>query len=88
MEPYQISLVIAFALTVAEVMTLTFVLLSFALAFCAIAIIQYLTGVYDINRDIGIFAVFSIFFTWFFRSLFHGEKDQKELKSNEDINQF
>ena len=88
MEPYQISLVIAFALAVAEVMTLTFIFLSFALAFGAIAIFQYITGVFDLNRDIGIFTAFSIFFTFFFRGLFRRRGDQNEIKPSEDINQF
>lgn len=88
MEPYQISLVIAFALAVAEVMTLTFIFLSFALAFGAIAIFQYITGVFDLNRDIGIFTAFSIFFTFFFRGLFRGKKDQSGMKTDDDVNLY
>ena len=88
MEPYQISLVIAFALAAAEVMTLNFIFLSFALSFGAIAIFQYITGAFSINRDIGIFAVFSLFFTFFFRSIFHSKKDQEKINPDDDVNMY
>jgi len=88
MEPYQISLVIAFGLGIVEVMTLTFIFLSFALSFVAIALFQYLTGEFSINRDIGIFAAFSIFFTVFFRGLFRGKKDQKGIRTDDDVNLY
>ncbi len=88
MEPYQISLVIALAFAVAEVMTMTFIFLSFALAFVVISIFQYITGGYDINREIILFSVFSVLFTFFFRSLFRGKKDQSVMKTNDDVNLY
>jgi membrane protein implicated in regulation of membrane protease activity len=88
MEPFQISLVIAFTFAVVEVMTLTFIFLSFALAFLVIALFQFLTGEFSINRDIGIFAAFSIFFTVFFRGLFRRRKDQVGIRQDDDVNSY
>jgi membrane protein implicated in regulation of membrane protease activity len=88
MEPYQVTLVIAFALAVVEVMTLTFIFLSFAMAFLAIAFFQYKTGELSINRDIGIFVGFSIFFTVLFRVLFKRRKDQTDIKQDDDVNSY
>jgi hypothetical protein len=67
---------------------LTFIFLSFALTFAVIALIQYLTGMFEINRDIGIFVTFSIFFTLFFRIIFKGKKDHKNTNSNDDVNLY
>lgn len=88
MEPYQVTIVIAFAFAVIEIMTLTFIFLSFAMAFLAIALFQFLTGEFSINRDIGIFAAFSIFFTVFFRGLFRRRKDQTGIKQDDDVNAY
>ncbi len=84
MEPYKISLVLAFALAVVELLTITFIFLSFALSLIVISILQYLTGEFSVNRDIFIFAVFSIFFTIVFRKFFKGDKDQKSLSDKDD----
>jgi len=88
MEPYQLTLLIAFVFGIIEVLTLTFIFLSFALSFIAIAIFQYMTGEFSINREMGIFTTFSIFFTIFFRGLFRGKKDQKEMKIDDDVNLY
>ncbi len=88
MEAFQISLVIAFALAVVEVMTLTFIFLSFSMSFLGIALFQFLTGEFSINRDIGIFAALSIFFTVLFRGIFRREKDQKSINQDDDVNSY
>ena len=89
MEPYKISLVLAFALAVVELLTITFIFLSFALSLIVISILQYLTGEFSVNRDIFIFAVFSIFFTIVFRKFFKGDKDQKSFSDkDEDVNLY
>ncbi len=89
MEPYKISLVLAFALAVVELLTITFIFLSFALSLIVISILQYLTGEFSVNRDIFIFAVFSIFFTIVFRKFFKGDKDQKSLSDkDDDVNMY
>lgn len=84
MEPYQLSLVLAFALAVVELLTFTFIFLSFALSLIVISILQYLTGEFSVNRDILVFAIFSIFFTIVFRKFFKGGKDQKSLSDKDD----
>jgi hypothetical protein len=57
----------------------TIIILTFAMSLLAIALFQFITGEFSINRDIGILVIFSIFFTVFFRSLFSRKKTKLAL---------
>lgn len=88
MEPYQISLVLGFAMCVIEMMTTTFTFLSFALALFIVALIQYLTGGFSTNRDIAIFAILSLLFTVLFRKIFKSSNDTEQISTYEDVNKY
>jgi membrane protein implicated in regulation of membrane protease activity len=88
MEPYQISLVIAIVLALTEVLTLTFIFLGFSAAFLVVALFQYLSGAYELNRDIVIFSAFSILFILIFRRMFRRKSDQNRMGTEDDVNSY
>ena len=87
MDAYQIALIIAFALAIAEVMTMSFILLGFSLGMLAVAGVQYLLNGYSLNRDVMLFAVVSAVSFLVFRKLFKNRADQKSVGDG-DINQY
>lgn len=88
MEPYQVSLVIGLAMCVIEMVTTTFVFLSFGLALFIVALLQYLTGEFIANRDIATFAILSLMLTIFFRRIFKFKNDSEKINSETDINKY
>ena len=87
MDAYQISLIIAFVLAIAEVMTMSFILLGFSLGMLAVAGAQYLFNGYSLNRDVMLFAVVSAVSFLVFRKLFKKKSDSTRL-AQDDINQY
>lgn len=87
MDAYQISLIIAFALAIAEVMTMSFILLGFSLGMLAVAGSQYLFNGYSLNRDVMLFALVSAVSFLVFRKLFKKKSDLTRL-AEDDINQY
>ena len=81
-------MLIGIFLLIAELMTMTFVLLSFAISCFIVAAIQYYLGFADFNRDIFIVIISSLFFVIFFRGLFRRNEDVKSVGADEDINQY
>jgi len=88
MDSYQISLVIGLAMCIIEMVTTTFVFLSFGFAFFIVALIQYLTGEFNTSRDIAIFAILSLIFTISFRKIFKSTSDTEKISSENDINRY
>ena len=70
MDAYQISLIISFVLAIAEVMTLSFILLGFSIGMLVVSCVQYLFDGYSLNRDLMVFAVVSVVSFLVFRKLF------------------
>jgi membrane protein implicated in regulation of membrane protease activity len=87
MDAYQISLLLAFALAIAEMLTLSFILLGFGAGMLVVAGAQYAGGGYSLNRDVLIFAVASAIAILALRRVFKKRSDQKRLEQD-DINQY
>lgn len=87
MDAYQISLVIAFVLAMAELLTFSFLFLGFGVAMLGVSLVQYAWGGYSFNRDVVVFAVMSLINFLVFRRLFKTRVDQKKLEDG-DINQY
>ena len=87
MDPYQISLILAFALALAELLTLSFLLLGFGVGMLGVSLVQYVWGDYIFNRDVLVFAVMSLISFLVFRKLFKNRADQKSAGDG-DINQY
>jgi membrane protein implicated in regulation of membrane protease activity len=87
MDAYQISLIISFVLAIAEVMTLSFILLGFSLGMLAVSSVQYLFNGYSLNRDVMVFALVSVVSFLVIRKLFKKKSDLKML-AEDDINQY
>jgi len=87
MDAYQISLIISFVLAIAEVMTLSFILLGFSLGMLAVSGVQYIFNGYSLNRDVMVFALVSVVSFLVIRKLFKKKSDLKIL-AEDDINQY
>lgn len=87
MDAYQISLVVAFALAIAEMLTLSFILLGFGLGMLGVAAVQFVTGGYQVNRDVMVFVTVSALAILALRRIFRKKSDQKRLEQD-DINQY
>ena len=87
MDAYQISLIVSFVLAIAEVMTLSFILLGFSIGMLVVSGVQYLFDGYSLNRDLMVFAVVSVVSFLVFRKLFKKSSDVKPLRED-DINQY
>jgi membrane protein implicated in regulation of membrane protease activity len=87
MDAYQISLIISFVLAIAEVMTLSFILLGFSIGMLVVSGVQYLFDGYSLNRDLMVFAVVSVVSFLVFRKVFKKSSDVKTLRED-DINQY
>ncbi|MEY4284506.1 MAG: hypothetical protein EBV20_10910 [Betaproteobacteria bacterium] len=86
LEPYQITLIAAFALALIEVLTGAFFFLGMSVGALLVAGLQWLTGNWQLNRDLLLFAVASVVAFALFRKLFKKPADQSTL--SEDINQY
>jgi membrane protein implicated in regulation of membrane protease activity len=87
MEIYQISIVLAIVLAIAELLTLTFIFLGMSGAMLCVAVIQYFTGTFSWPREVIIFVVASVAVTLVFRKIYRNKTDQTTLKAD-DINQY
>ena len=79
MDAYQISLIISFVLAIAEVMTLSFILLGFSIGMLVVSGVQYLFDGYSLNRDLMVFAVVSVVSFLVFRKLFKKSSDVSKM---------
>ncbi|MFM7698417.1 MAG: NfeD family protein [Limnohabitans sp.] len=87
MDAYQISLIISVLLAIAEVMTMSFILLGFSIGMLAVSGVQYVFDGYHLNRDVIVFALVSVISFVVFRRLFKKNSDTKPL-AEDDINQY
>ncbi len=87
MDAYQISLVLAFALAITEMLTLSFILLGFGLGMLGVAAVQVVTGGFQPNRDVIVFVTLSAVSILALRRIFRKRSDQKRLQED-DINQY
>lgn len=88
MEHYQISLLLAAILAIAEITFYTFIFLSFSLSLVLIALVQYLSNDFSLNREIILFSLFSIVFVTLFRKFFYGKRDHKKIDGDDDVNMY
>ncbi len=86
MEPYQIALVVAFVLALAELLTGAFVLLGLSFGALVVAAIQWWSGSAVLNRDLLIFALCSLVAFVLFRKIFRKPEDQQA--SSDDVNRY
>ncbi len=87
METYQISLLLAVVLAIAEVLTLSFILLGLSVGMLAVAMLQYLGGGLSLGRDVLVFALASLLAILLFRRIFRKRSDQQVLEQD-DINRY
>jgi membrane protein implicated in regulation of membrane protease activity len=86
MQAWQISLILAAVLAIAEVLTLSFILLGFAIGMALVALLQFFGDGYSAVRDISVFAIGSLVATLAFRTVFKRRRDQSE--ATEDVNRY
>ena len=87
MEAWQISLILAFLLAIAELLTFSFGLLGMAVGMLTVAVLQYWGDGLSLNRDILAFALASAGAFIAFRAMFRRRSDQRKL-DQDDINQY
>lgn len=80
-------MIIAFALAMAELLTLSFLFLGFAMGMLGVALFQFSFGGYDFNRDALVFVVVSLVSFVVFRRVFKTKSDQK-FWGEDDINRY
>jgi membrane protein implicated in regulation of membrane protease activity len=86
-DAWQLSLVLAILLAIAELLSFSFGLLGMAVGMLAVAATQYVSGGLSMNRDVLIFALASAIAFLIFRALFKRRSDQQKLQQD-DINQY
>jgi len=86
LEPHQVTLIAAFALALLEVITGAFLFLGMSVGALLVAGLQWLSGNWQLNRDLLVFAVASAVAFAVFRKLFKKPTDQSTL--SDDINQY
>jgi len=86
MQAWQISLILAAVLAIAEVLTLSFILLGFAMGMALVALLQFFGDGYSAVRDISVFAIGSLVATLAFRTVFKRRSDQST--ATEDVNRY
>ena len=87
MDAWQVSVLIALALAIGEVLSLSFILLGMSLGMLAVALLQGITGGFSPARDVLVFAVASFIAVILCRKLFGKRSDQTRL-DQDDINQY
>jgi membrane protein implicated in regulation of membrane protease activity len=86
-DAWQISLILAILLAIAELLSFSFGLLGMAVGMLAVAGAQYAFDGLSLNRDILIFASASAIAFLIFRATFKRRSDQQKLQQD-DINQY
>ncbi|MBU3653830.1 MAG: hypothetical protein FGM44_12195 [Limnohabitans sp.] len=86
MDAYQVTLLIAIGLGLMELLLSAFLFLGMGLGALVVAAIQWLSGDWNLNRDLLIFAVCSTIAFLVFRRLFARPADQQA--HHDDINRY
>ena len=87
MEIYQITITVAIALVILELLTGTFVLLGFGVGAFFVGAIQFFFAGLNFNRDILCFSIISLLSIYLLRTIFKSKADQKFL-AEDDINRY
>jgi len=87
MEPYQISIIVAILLGIFELLVPMLIFIGMAAGMLAVAMMQYASGSYALNRDLLLWIIVSTIFVFLFRKLFKKQSDQTKLNVD-DINQY
>ena len=87
MDAWQISLLLAVLLAIAEVLTLSFLLLGLAMGLVVVAALQFADGGFSATRDVLVFAVASLVAVVACRRIFGRRTDQQKLEQD-DINRY
>lgn len=87
MEPYQISIIIAILLGILELLVPMLIFIGMAAGMLAVAMMQYVSDSYALNRDLILWIIVSVIFVFLFRKLFKKQSDQTKLNVD-DINQY
>ncbi len=87
MEPFQISLLLGIVLVIAELLTLSFLLLGMGVAAWVVALLQFMFNDFSFSRDVLVFAAASVVFFLVFRKLFKRQTDTQQ-QPNQDINHY
>ena len=87
MEIYQITITVAIALVILELLTGTFVLLGFGVGAFFVGAFQFFFDGLNFNRDILFFSIISLISIYMLRKIFKSKDDQNFL-SEDDINRY
>ena len=87
MQAWQISLILAAVLAIAEVLTLSFILLGLSVGMVLVAIVQYWSEGFQVGRDLAIFALGALIAVVTFRMLFRRRRDL-DRSIDEDVNRY
>lgn len=86
MQAYQITLILAFALGMAELLTGAFLFLGMAVGAVSVALLQWLNSDWSLNRDLLLFATVSVCAFGGLRKWFARASDQSTAL--DDINRY
>ncbi|MDI9332659.1 MAG: hypothetical protein QM527_15455 [Alphaproteobacteria bacterium] len=86
MEAFQVMLIIAFVLSIIELMTTSFFFLGMAFGALSVSLTQWFAAGPSINRDLLIFALISTLSFLLLRRLFAKPKDSEIAQ--EDVNRY
>ena len=86
-EIYQISIILALASIVIEMLTGTLILSAMAFSFLIVALFQYVSNGFELDRDLIIFSV-SMFMSIFFLRITYKKKSDVKRLDSDDINMY
>lgn len=87
MDSWQISLLIAVLLAIAEILSMSFLLLGLAIGMVVVALLQFVGGGFAPARDVLTFAIASFVAVVAARKIFGKKTDQHKL-DQDDINRY
>lgn len=86
MQPFEISLIVAALFLLVEMLTGTFVFLSFSIATFVISIFEFCFNGFSLKRDLLTFVVLTIISAIVLRFFFRAKGDTKV--AHEDVNKY
>lgn len=86
MAAYQMTLILAFLLGMAELLSGSFLFLGMAIGAVAVALLQWLWGDFSVSRDVLVFALVASVSFWLCRRWVARSTDHATAK--EDVNQY
>lgn len=86
LQPFELSLLAAIVLLGLELLTGTFIFLSFCVGLVVVALVQAFTGRFTLGRDALVFSAITIGTMILMRSVFGAAGDTK--RSHKDVNDY